>query len=84
MPVLTVAPTSRPSMSRGCLFESDLNALGHRRRDLAGGVVEHRDEFIAAPAAHRSGSADMRLGDVGENLQRAVADGMAVAVVDRS
>ena len=65
------------------LFQRDLDALRNRRRNLAAGVGDYRDELVAAPAPHRSRLADMRLRDFGEYLQGAVAYGVIVPVVDQ-
>jgi hypothetical protein len=38
------------------LFQRDLDALRNRRRNLAAGVGDYRDELVAAPARHHLAS----------------------------
>lgn len=76
--MLSVAPTRRPSTSRAAW-----DALGHRHRLVAAGVVEHGGELLAAESAEQIGRAHRLARGFREDLQHTIAERVSEAVVDR-
>ncbi len=82
--MLTVPPTGLPSTSKAASSNDKPDALGDRQALVAAGIVEHDGEFLAAEAADQIARAELGAGGLGKDLQHAVADGMAEAVVDQT
>ena len=81
--MLTVPSSGRPSTTRVAAAKRTADLLGDRQRALARGVVQKCRELFAAQAAEQVDAAQAAARHFGEDLQHAVADGVAVAVVDR-
>ena len=81
--MLTVPSTGRPSTTRVAAANELRICSATAKRALAGGVVQERRELFAAQAAEQVDAAQAAARHFGKDLQHAVADGVAVAVVDR-